>query len=186
MQVRVAYDTSALDPLVAQYNSLKDAAANAIDVVVSRHRRGLKPKPQRALAIGARLGAWGRAKYGWKPRRVDAFELYAERLTHAYEDIGAAQESARKRAFPSAFVTFRSRGAQVVAAGALMSEDLTAWRCQAAPRPQEIFWPNLGLRRWERSARGLGMWLAFFLLVAFFMIPVTAVQALLSTNSLVR
>lgn len=41
------------------------------------------------------------------------------------------------------------------------------------------------MRSWERSGRVTLMWISFFLLCAFFMIPVTAVQAILSTNSLV-
>ena len=40
---------------------------------------------------------------------------------------------------------------QVVGARTLMSEDLSAWRCQAAPRAEEIVWGNLGFRIWERS-----------------------------------
>ena len=40
---------------------------------------------------------------------------------------------------------------QVVAARTLMSEDLATWRCQGAPRAEEIIWKNLGFRVWERS-----------------------------------
>jgi Calcium-dependent channel, 7TM region, putative phosphate/Cytosolic domain of 10TM putative phosphate transporter len=108
-----------------------------------------------------------------------------ERLSQLRQAIDTAQTTATNLAFPSAFVTFKTRKSQVVAAGAMMSEDLSAWRTQAAPRPDEVIWKNLGLRQWERSSRKAGMWVAFFLLMAFFMIPVTAVQALLSTNSLV-
>jgi hypothetical protein len=68
----------------------------------------------------------------------------------------------------------------------MMSEDLSTWQTQAAPRLEEVLWNNLGLRQWERSSRLAAMWVAFFLLMAFFMIPVTAVQALLSTNALVE
>ena len=40
---------------------------------------------------------------------------------------------------------------QVVAARTLMSEDLATWRCQGAPRAEEILWGNLGFRVWERT-----------------------------------
>ena len=36
---------------------------------------------------------------------------------------------------------------------------MSAWRCQPAPGPEEVYWPNLGYRLWERSgvwAWGLG------------------------------
>lgn len=32
-----------------------------------------------------------------------------------------------------------------------MSEDLATWRCQGAPRAEEILWGNLGFRVWERT-----------------------------------
>lgn len=65
-------------------------------------------------------------------------------MTQLRELITAAQDKAANLAFPSAFVTFKKREAQVVAAGAMMSEDLSAWKCQAAPRPDEVLWKNLG------------------------------------------
>lgn len=101
------------------------------------------------------------------------------------EEITDAQAAAADRAYPSAFITFKKRKAKVIAAGAMMSEDLSAWKCQGAPRPDEIVWKNLGLRLWERSARRAVLWVVFFLLMAFFMIPVTAVQSLIPTNSFV-
>lgn len=45
---------------------------------------------------------------------------------------------------------------QVVAARTLMSEDLSTWRCQGAPRAEEIVWQNLGFRVWERTGEGPG------------------------------
>jgi hypothetical protein len=42
------------------------------------------------------------------------------------------------------------------------------------------------MRGWERSARTALMVAAFWALACFYLIPVTAVQALLSTNSLVE
>lgn len=45
----------------------------------------------------------------------------------------------------------RDMAPQVVASRTLMSENLAAWRCQAAPRSDEIVWPNLGYRVWERT-----------------------------------
>jgi hypothetical protein len=143
-QVHMAYDTTALDALVARYAALKRTASDAVDDVVARRRRGAPIKPRRALAVGVNLGAWGREKYGARPKRVDAWEYYVDVLGHLRGEVGAAQAAARLRCFPSAFVTFRRRAAQVVAANALMSEDLTAWRCQGAPGPDEIIWGNLG------------------------------------------
>ncbi|KAH7620097.1 hypothetical protein Ndes2526B_g05351 [Nannochloris sp. 'desiccata'] len=183
--VQVVQDTSSLDTLVASYDKLKNEAASAVDTAVAQYSAGKKVKIARKVVVGATLGEWGREKYGVKPVKTDAFEFYRERLVQLRESIATSQDAAADLAFPSGFVTFKKRKAQVVAAGAMMSEDLSAWKTQAAPRPDEVLWKNLGLRQWERSSRHAAMWVAFFVLIAFFMIPVTAVQALLSTNSLV-
>jgi hypothetical protein len=110
-----------------------------------------------------------------------------DRLTELRRAILEEQGKALEphNVFPAAFVTFRRRTSQVVAARTLMSEDMSAWRAQAAPRAEELVWPNLGLRIWERSGRSIAMYAAFIAMAAFFMIPVAAVQGLLSLNSFV-
>ena len=75
---------------------------------------------------------------------VFPFFIIRDHLEYLRGSITDAQTAAAAMAYPSAFVTFRSRKSQVVAAGALMSEDSSAWRCQAAPRPDEVIWKNLG------------------------------------------
>jgi hypothetical protein len=178
----MAYDTTALDALVADYDKTALAAQDLVDNYISQKSRGIELKPKTMTVIGAKLGAWGREKYGLKPVKVDALEYYQDRLAYLQSEIDTAQMEAKKGVWPSSFVTFNRRTAQVVAAGALMCEDLTAWRVQAAPRPEEIVWKNLGLRAWERSSRSAVMWASFITLTLFFLIPVAAIQAILTTN----
>lgn len=110
----------------------------------------------------------------------------SDRLQQLRVEIQEQQELARGKHFPAAFVTFNSRVSQVAASRSLITEDLSTWRCQPAPRPSEVVWGNLGWRTWERAGRRLLMLGAFVAMALFFMIPVAAVQAILSTNSLVR
>lgn len=179
------YDTFALDKLVADYDATCLAAQDVIDDYISKKRRDVELKPKMMTVIGAKMGEWGRTKYGLKPVKVNAFDFYTDRLTYLREEITKAQGEAKEKVYPTAFITFNRRTAQVVAADVLMSEDLSAWRCKAAPRPQEIIWKNLGLRTWERSSRSNLMMISFVLLTLFYLIPVAAVQGLLATNSLV-
>lgn len=180
----VVNDTAKLDALVRDYESTALAARDLVDDYISKKNRKIELKPKKLTVIGAKLGPWGREKYGLKPKKVDAFEYYQDRLAFLWSEIEAAQEEAKTAVWPTAFVTFTRRTAQVVASGALVCEDLSAWRCQAAPRPPEVVWSNLRMRAWERTTRGRTMWAAFTALTLFYLIPVAAVQALLSTNSL--
>jgi hypothetical protein len=178
----MAFDTSALDALVADYDKTALAAQDLVDNYISQKSRDIELKPKMMTVIGAKFGAWGREKYGLNPTKVDALEFYQDRLAYLKTEIDTAQIEAKKSVWPSSFVTFNRRTAQVVASGALMCEDLTAWRVEAAPRPEEIVWKNLGLRTWERSSRGDIMWISFIVLTLFFLIPVAAIQAILTTN----
>uniref|UniRef100_A0AAD5H1R9 ERD4-related membrane protein n=1 Tax=Chlorella ohadii TaxID=2649997 RepID=A0AAD5H1R9_9CHLO len=183
--VHMVHDTSKLDPLVAEYEKRKQALTDMVDNYISLKRRGKELKVKQMTVIGATMGAWGKEKYGMKPKKVEALEFLRDRLTELRRAIKEAQEEALEpgHVFPAAFATFRNRTSQVVAARTLMSENLGTWRCQGAPRAEEILWPNLGFRVWERTGRSLAMWAAFWAMAAFFMIPVTAVQGLLTMNS---
>ncbi len=178
-RAHTVHDTRALAPLLAAYDSTRAAAEGAVDEAVSAAARGKAAaalKPARKTVSGATLGAWGREKYGLKPRKVEALPFYAERLEHLRGELRREAAAARRRPAAAAFVTLRTRRAQAVAASALMCEDLAAWRCAGAPSPQEIIWKNIGMRRWERSLRSTLVLLAFSALCVFYLIPIAAIQ----------
>eukprot|EP00887_Chlorella_sp_A99_P001230 scaffold14.g1230.t1 len=184
-QALLVHDTSALDPLINEYRQVLESAANLVDVLTVRRNRRRPPRPCRITVVPLSLGRWGLERYGSKPVRVDALPYYRERLLALRRQVGAAQAAARRTATPSAFVTFKSRRAQVVAAHSLLCRDMAAWRCQPAPGPAEVVWGNVGWRAWERRGRELCAWAAFGALALFFMVPVSAAQSLLALNAVV-
>lgn len=182
----LVHDTTVLSALVGQYEKAKEKAYHAVDVNVSQHLNAKKKvKPQKVLVTGPTMGAWGTEKYGKKPKKVDAFEFYIDRLEYLRSEILKEQVEAKKKDYSSAFVTFKTRRTQVIASQVMMSEDLSTWVTRPAPQPEEIIWNNLRLRLPERQIRHKLYIIFFWLLMAFYMIPVAAVQVLLSTNSLV-
>ena len=74
-------------------------------------------------------------------------------------------------------------GAQAVASTSMLHHDRSAWLCKAAPEPRDIIWGNLGWRAWERQLRSVGCWAVFFVMVAFYLPVVTAIQALLQARA---
>jgi hypothetical protein len=75
VHVHSTYATSTLDSLVASYDKLKGQAIDAVDQIVTKHRRGKTIKPRRKLVVGQSMGAWGKEKYGNKPHKVNAYEF---------------------------------------------------------------------------------------------------------------
>lgn len=183
--VHMCHNTGKLDALTAEYEKIKLAMTDLVDNYISLKRRGKELKIKKVTVLGVRMGEWGKEKYGLKPKKVEALEFYRDRLTELRRLILEEQQNARApdNLYPAAFVTFKRRTSQVVASRTLLSEDMSTWRCQAAPRAEELIWGNLGWRIWERSGRTIAMWAAFWAMAAFFMIPVTAVQGLLTMNS---
>ncbi len=70
--------------------------------------------------------------------------LCRDRLAELRRAVSEEQRAAMDCPVPAAFVTFRTRKAQVVAADALMRHDTRYWHCKAAPGPEEVVWQNLG------------------------------------------
>ena len=184
----LVYNTTKLAQICAQYEKTKENAYNSVDVALSNYmdeKKRAKMKKRMSTVTGATMGEWGREKYGLKPKKVDAFEFYVDRLEYLRAEILKEQESAKKKYHPASFVVFKTQKAQVVASQVMMSEDLSTWLCKPAPQPQEILWDNLRMRAHERNIRQKIFTISFWALMLFFMIPVTAVQVLISTNSLV-
>ena len=185
---QAVYNTGKLHKLVAAYDKTKEAAFATCDKVVSSYadeKKRKKMKRVQKTVIGKTMGAWGSEKYGMKPRKVDAFEFYVDRLQYLREEVLSEQKAAKTKSLPSAFVSFSSTRAHAMASQTMLCEDVSSWVTGPAPGPDELVWDNLRIRKRERDIRATTYTVAFWVLMAFYMIPVTAVQVLLSSDSLV-
>lgn len=113
LQALLVRDTTDLDLLVAAYRRLLREATDLIDHMISLRRRGYPVKSQRLTVVPLRFGRWGLEKYGPQPVRLEALAFYRDRLVELWREIGVEQETARAKFTPTAFVTFRTRRAQV-------------------------------------------------------------------------
>lgn len=185
---QAVYNTGKLHKLVAAYENTKEAAFATCDKVLSSYtdeKKRMKMKKAQKTVIGKTMGAWGSEKYGMKPKKVDAFEFYVDRLQYLREEVLSEQKAAKNNALPSAFVSFRSTRAQAMASQTMLCEDTSSWVTGPAPGPDELVWDNLRIRKRERDIRATTYTVLFWVLMAFYMIPVAAVQVLLSSDSLV-
>lgn len=87
---------------------------------------------------------------------------------------------------PAAFVTFRTRWGAAVCAQTQQTRDSTTWLTEWAPEPRDVYWPNLAIPYVNLSSRKVGTRVVVFLVVVFFMFPVTLVQSLANLDGIVK
>eukprot|EP00884_Botryococcus_braunii_P010053 jgi/Botrbrau1/19049/Bobra.0100s0073.2 len=187
--VNLVYDTSELDKLLREYNSIKESLQNLLDIYTSQKRRHKKIIRKQVSVLPLKYGAWGKATYGTAISvKVDALEFYIARMTELRRLILLKQvetkQDAKEHVNPTAFVTFKTRKMQVVASSVMQHHDVQFWRAFTAPNPNEIIWPNLGLRSWEKLLRNMLGWGAFAVMTLFYLIPVALIQGLLQVQKL--
>lgn len=81
-------------------------------------------------------------------------------------------------------MSFNTRWGAAVCAQTQQSKDATKWLTEWAPEPCDVYWNNLSIRYVELNARRIVVTVIVFLLVFFFLIPVTFVQSLANLDSL--
>ncbi|KAG2451091.1 hypothetical protein HYH02_004359 [Chlamydomonas schloesseri] len=116
--------------------------------------------------------------------KVDAVTYWLARLKYLRERIRTEQAVAAHKPAPSAFVTFNTRMAQGVASNSLHAHDETVWRITGAPAPNEVVWRNLPMTHPVRSGRLYILWVVFWAMALFFIIPISAIQALIEVPKL--
>ncbi|DBA81315.1 TPA: hypothetical protein ACH3X2_006925 [Trebouxia sp. C0005] len=163
-RVGIVHDTTALDPLVKEYQKVTRQLEDLLDEYIGRKKQLKKIKRKKVKVVGAKYGMWGLRKYGTTLTNVDALVFWPDRLACLADQIKVEQRRALKLAVPSAFVTFKTRRAQVIACSSLLHHDQRAWAADAAPNSEELVWANLGWRSWERQLRFVAVWGAFFAL----------------------
>mmetsp|Transcript_6024 Transcript_6024/g.16044 ORF Transcript_6024/g.16044 Transcript_6024/m.16044 type:complete len:898 (+) Transcript_6024:96-2789(+) len=178
--INLVHDLSDLQPLYTEYSKLKEKLNDYIDECRHNQARGRAMKRRKALLCVPLYGTWGLRMYGTSTfKRVDMLGFYLARLRELERAILEEQGKVKTLVWPSAFVTFSSRVSQTVAATSLHHHDERTWRVQPAPPPDELVWGNLGLSRTQRRFNSMVQWSLFWLMTAFYFIPVGAVQGLI-------
>eukprot|EP00898_Chlorokybus_atmophyticus_P008591 jgi/Chlat1/8733/Chrsp9S08558 len=116
--------------------------------------------------------------------KVDAVTYFREKVTELKPALLTEQEETLSRDTPAAIVSFKSRASAAVASQTLHYGDSEYWIVGPAPEPRDIYWPNLALRMKERSTRKLTVTIITFLMVVFYMVPITLISALSTLENL--
>lgn len=185
--INPVWDQSALDKLLGEYNKVKRSLEEYLDAVAYKlRRRQVISKRHTIRVVGTTMGSWGIARYGLKPKKVDAIEHWTARLQQLNVEIEAAQKKALTKPIPSTFITFNTRAAAVRAANALHYHSESDWCSQAAPEPREVVWENLCMRKWQRGCRSFILWMVYMVVTAFYIFPVVFVQGIVNLDNLGR
>ncbi|KAI7841239.1 hypothetical protein COHA_005076 [Chlorella ohadii] len=175
-----------IKPIKAGYKQVVLFSGAHLQCMVGTRLHRTRTATQLITVVPAKWGGWGLQRYGASPRRVDALQHYRDRLAEVWRQMAEEREGALLRVAPSAFVTFRTRGAQVAHVGAGRPERPGLGRLASLSiRALSSLLPILhhSWRMWERAGRRALAWAAFVALSLFYIIPVTAVQSLLALNS---
>lgn len=79
----------------------------------------------------------------------------------------------------SAFIIFKKRVSHVIAITSLHHRERLTWVTRAAPKINEIIFKNLDISIYSRVCRKIVMWVIYFIILLFYIIPVSAIQGLI-------
>ncbi|PUZ52984.1 hypothetical protein GQ55_5G017600 [Panicum hallii var. hallii] len=92
----------------------------------------------------------------------------------------------KQKEVPVAFVTFKSRLDAAHAAETQQLVNPLSLVTTYAPEPNDTIWKNLAIPFWRMAMYKIGVFVAAFLLIVFFTIPVTAVQGIVQFEKIKR
>ncbi|CAL4945533.1 unnamed protein product [Urochloa decumbens] len=92
----------------------------------------------------------------------------------------------KQKEVPVAFVAFKSRLDAAHAAEMQLLVNPLSLVTTYAPEPNDTIWKNLAIPFWRMAMYKLGVFVAAFLLIVFFTIPVTAVQGIVQFEKIKR
>eukprot|EP00808_Paulinella_micropora_P003997 g18773.t1 len=166
--------------------AMMDARANAIlQLRVARAKVAAgQPRP-RHLPL-KQMVTTNRAQNGLL---VDSIDYYAQQIRDTNEQAQAmlSQDAGQLEVRPAGFVTFKEAKARTLALHAPPSAAMgQAWTVRAAPDPKDMIWTNVGIDSYMRAVRTLLVSIAVFLLIFFYIIPVSFISALTSLTTLSR
>ena len=117
-------------------------------------------------------------------KKVDSIEWFGSEIERLEKEI---EEGMKENFKPlnSGIITFNSAVAALSCEGILAPQvEPYSMLHRFAPEPQDLYWPNLGISKRQRTIRELLVAAATFWLVIFWLIPVLFVSSLTTLSSL--
>ncbi|KAH9744858.1 CSC1-like protein [Citrus sinensis] len=139
----------------------KKKMQNWLDFYELKYSRNPSQKPSMKTGF---LGLWGET--------VDPIDFYTSKI----ETL--KKEASSKSVIPAAFVSFKTRWGAAVCAQTQQTRNPTLWLTDWAPEPRDVYWDNLAIPFVSLTIRRLIIFVAYFFLTFFFMIPIAIVQSL--------
>ncbi|EFJ23221.1 hypothetical protein SELMODRAFT_150725 [Selaginella moellendorffii] len=163
---QVIYNANKLAKLVKKREGLQ----NWLDYYQLQFQRKNTERPMTKTGL---WGLWG--------QKVDAIQYYTDGINQISKEATVERERVLNddsSKLPVAFVSFRSRWGAAVCAQTQQTRDPTVWLTEWAPEPRDVYWRNLSVPYLQLTMRKLFITGAVFLLIFFYIIPVTFVQSL--------
>ncbi|KAH9744855.1 CSC1-like protein [Citrus sinensis] len=140
----------------------KKKMQNWLDFYELKYSRNPSQKPSMKTGF---LGLWGET--------VDPIDFYTSKIETLKKEA-----SSSKSVIPAAFVSFKTRWGAAVCAQTQQTRNPTLWLTDWAPEPRDVYWDNLAIPFVSLTIRRLIIFVAYFFLTFFFMIPIAIVQSL--------
>ncbi|KAF5176799.1 calcium permeable stress-gated cation channel, partial [Thalictrum thalictroides] len=163
---QVVHNANSLSSMIKKKKKLR----NRLDYYELKCSRNQAKRPTTKTGF---LGLWG--------QKVDAIEFYTMEIDKISKEIEAERQKTTnnpKSIMPAAFVSFKTRWGAAVCAQTQQTKNPTIWLTEWASEPRDVYWQNLAIPFVSLTIRKLIMFVAFFFLTFFFMIPIAFVQSL--------
>ncbi|KAL8097821.1 CSC1-like protein HYP1 isoform X2 [Apium graveolens] len=152
--------------------------------VIVRRTSKLQKLISDADDLSRRLLHMKSTKYSQQGRKVNLLDHYEKKLESLVENVRMEQSLITGQEVPAAFVSFKSRFGAAIALHIKQGINPTEWNTEAAPEPQDVYWPFF-------SASFTKIWIsryvAFVACIVFtvlFFGPVVLVQSLTHLDQL--
>ena len=120
-------------------------------------------------------------------KKVDTIEYCNEKINELEARLESEQKvTLREKQQDAAVVFFSSRVVAASASQSLHAQMVDTWSVFDAPEPNQLIWPNLKIKYFQRELRQYLVYFIVALTIFFYMIPITFISALTTLDNLVK
>jgi len=149
------------------------------EAVYERSKTTAKPEGTRPTNKTGFLGLVG--------KKVDSIDYYNDKINELVTKLESDQKvTLREKQQDAALVFFSNRVVAASAAQSLHAQMVDTWSVFDAPEPNQLIWPNLKIKYFQRELRQYLVYVIVALTIFFYMIPITFISAFTTLDNLVK